>query len=63
MEYAIFLISRPGQYVENVIVEATDETFAKSHAAHILGGDPDKYIVAQVTNFASITMFLLGGYR
>jgi hypothetical protein len=59
---SIFIVSRPGQLIENVIVDATNQEFAKSHASHILGGDPDKYIVDPITHHASRTVFLLGGY-
>ena len=60
-EKIIFLVHRPGQYIENVIVDARDREFAKSHASHILGGDPDKYVVEPITRPGSRTVFLLGG--
>ena len=60
-DYAVFLVYNPGQFIENVIVEAKTREYAKSHASHILGGDPDKYIVDPITNVGSRTVFLLGG--
>lgn len=64
MGYSIVLVSRPGgQFIEHVIVEAKDREFAKSHASHILGGDPDQYIVTPIVEDASRTVFLLGGRR
>jgi hypothetical protein len=63
MDYIVFLVHQPGRYVENVIVEATSRDFAKSHASHILGGDPDQYVVDPITKNGSRTVFLLGGHR
>lgn len=60
-EYIVFLVHRPGQYIENVIVEARDREYAKSYASHILGGDPDEYVVDPITKNGSKTVFLIGG--
>lgn len=59
MERIIFIVSRPGQIIENVIVAARDRDFAKSHASHILGGNPDHYVVDPITKHGSRTVFLL----
>lgn len=60
IEKTVFIVTRPGQYIENVIVAARDREFAKSHASHILGGDPDHdYIVDPITKHGSRTVFLL----
>lgn len=60
-DYVVFLVYNPGQHIENVIVEARTREYAKSHASHILGGDPDKYVVDPITKAGSRTVFLLGG--
>lgn len=60
-DFIVFLVHKPGQYIENVIVEARNRDFAKSHASHILGGDPDTYVVDPITKNGSRTVFLLGG--
>jgi hypothetical protein len=60
-DYIVFLVYNPGQFIENVIVEARNREYAKSHASHILGGDPEKYIVEPITKSGSRTVFLLGG--
>lgn len=55
----VFLVSRPNQYIEHVIIVARDREFAKSHASHILGGDPDHYVVTPLTSPGTRTIFLL----
>lgn len=58
-EKTVFIVSRPGQFIENVIVPATTREYAKSHASHILGGNPDDYIVDPITKHGARTVFLL----
>lgn len=60
-QHIVFFVHHPGQYIENVIVEAQSREHAKRHAAHILGGDRDKYVVDPITKNGSRTVFLLGG--
>jgi len=61
VEKIIFLVKRPGGYIANVIVAAVDRDFAKSHASHILGGDPENYVVEPLTERGSRTLFILEG--
>lgn len=60
IEKILFLVKRPGQYIDNVIVDATDREYAKRHAKHILGGNPDQYIVTPLTEPGERIAFLLG---
>jgi len=63
METTVFLVSRPGAFIPNVIVEAVSREFAKSHASYVLGGNPDEYVVNPVTKAGERTLFLVGGYQ
>jgi hypothetical protein len=61
VDYHIFLVTRSGQLIENVIVEAIDRELAKRYSHPILGGNSDQYVVTPIVAPGSRTVCLLGG--
>lgn len=55
----IFIVSRPGARIENVIVPALGREEAKRAAKPILQGNSDHYIVDPITKHGSRTVVLL----
>ena len=56
----VFLISKPGMSIENVIVKATDREDAKRRVTLILGGNADLYVITPLTKPGSRIVILFG---
>ena len=55
----VFVVSRPGNDPENVILSADGREEAKRGASIFLEGDPDRYIVTPITKPDVKTVIIL----
>lgn len=55
----IFLVQRPKNVIENMIVTADSREMAKQMARGILGGDPELYVITPLTEPGSRTVLMV----